>query len=176
MMNQPSPLNLSSFIHFLNCSSPYFEGADGADGVVVERWWGHKIKARFLSEPSLLLQTSRCLYCSFTMFPLCIYSFPARLLKHPHTTAFQAPRLLGEAPALAPFLSRPPASTPHPALRFPQPPPRIRLPARPPCPSRLVPSAASQCNALSLQRGAASLRRPADATRGNALVDCQAAE
>jgi hypothetical protein len=32
------PLNLSSFIHFLNCSSPYFEGADGADGVVVERW------------------------------------------------------------------------------------------------------------------------------------------
>ena len=38
MMNQPSPLNLSSFIHFLNCSSPYFEGADGADGVGVERW------------------------------------------------------------------------------------------------------------------------------------------
>ena len=122
--------------------------------VRMEWWWnageGHKIKARFLSEPSLLLQTSRCLYCSFTMFPLCMYSFPARLLKHPHTTAFQAPRLLGEAPALAPFLSRPPASTPHPALRFNRPPPRMGLPVRPPCLSRFVPTVASPCNAPSL--------------------------
>jgi hypothetical protein len=66
--------------------------------------------ARPLSEPSLLLKTSRCLYCSFTMFPLCIYSFPARLLKHPHATASPAQCLLGKALALARFLTRPPSS------------------------------------------------------------------
>ena len=69
-----------------------------------------RIKARPLSEPSLLLKTSRCLYCSFTMFPLCIYSFPARLLKHPHATASPAQCLLGKALALARFLTRPPSS------------------------------------------------------------------
>ena len=35
------------------------------------------------------------------------------------------------------------------ALRFARPPPTIRLPARLPCPTRFVPSAASLCNATS---------------------------
>ena len=86
-MNQPQPLVLSSSVHFPNFFSPYFEEADGTDSVVGE---ANKIKARSLSEPGLLLQSSRCLYCSFTMSPLRMYSFPARLLKHLHATAYAA--------------------------------------------------------------------------------------
>ena len=48
------------------------------------------------------------------------------------------------------FRNGPPINTtisPHPALRFNRPPPRIRLPARPLCPSRFAPSVASPCSA-----------------------------
>lgn len=44
-----------------------------------------KTKARFLSEPSFLLQSSRWFYYSFTMFPECLYSFPSGSPKHVFT-------------------------------------------------------------------------------------------